>query len=151
MAAPLPAPEPPPAIAPPAAPRAAPATAPIAPSLTVSIVLSRWPACVAAYWLHALIAVCVGTPGAAGAGELATRDAGALELASATFLSLSLPDQLATTRPVASAVTITRAMPMAVSFHGLFQLPSAMSVSFSRRPVICRAVLETPGRVSQPE
>src|SRR5216684_658696 len=126
MAAPLPAPEPPPAIAPPAAPRAAPATAPIAPSLIVSTVLSLCPDCVAAYWLHAAIADWVGTADAGGVSDPATREAGRLEVVSATFLSLSLPDQLATTRPVASAVTITRPIPMAVSFQGLFQPLSAM-------------------------
>src|SRR5712692_1984562 len=139
MAAPFPAPEPPPAMAPPAAPRAAPATAPMAPSLIVSTVLFRCPACVAAYWLHALIAVWVGTAGARGASELATGDSGRLELVSVTFLSLSLPDQLATTSPVASAVTITRAMPMAVSFHGLFQPLSAM---LALLPVDCPAICQ---------
>src|SRR5437660_5821433 len=152
MAAPLPAPEPPPAMAPPAAPRAAPATAPMAPSLIVSTVLFRCPACVAAYWLHALIAVWVGTARVAGAGELATRGAGLLEAVSATFLSLSLPDQLATTRPVASAVTITRAMPMAVSFHGFFQPPP--SAMLALLPVDCPAVYQPRrkclGEASQP-
>src|SRR2546425_12072261 len=64
MAAPLPAPLPPPAIAPPAAPTAAPTTAPIAPSLTTSIVLSFEPVSLAAYLLHALIALWLGAAGA---------------------------------------------------------------------------------------
>src|SRR6266702_185860 len=65
-----------------------------------------------------------GAAGAAGAGELlATRDGGRLEgvASDECWRSLLLPDQLATTRPVASAVATTRAIPMAVSFHGLFQ------------------------------
>src|SRR2546428_13141747 len=64
MAAPLPAPLPPPAIAPPAAPTAAPTTAPIAPSLTTSIVLSFEPVSLAAYLLHASIALWLGAAGA---------------------------------------------------------------------------------------
>src|SRR3989442_6540934 len=60
MPPPFPAPFPPPAIAPPAAPPAAPTTAPIAPSLTTSIVLSFEPVSLAAYLLHALIALWLG-------------------------------------------------------------------------------------------
>src|SRR3989442_4290369 len=64
MPPPFPAPFPPPAIAPPAAPTAAPTTAPIAPSLTTSIVLSFEPVSLAAYLLHALIALWLGAAGA---------------------------------------------------------------------------------------
>src|SRR6266542_5895312 len=62
------------------------------------------------------------------AGALATRDGARTEavLSAVFLLSASLPDQFATTRPVASAVATTRPMPMAVSFHGLFQLRSVM-------------------------
>src|SRR5262245_37147754 len=122
MAAPLPAPEPPPAIAPPAAPTTAPATAPMAPSFTVSMVLSRLGTREAACWLHAAMTDCVGTDGdddavAALRGVVRTDDVASAAL----LLSEPLPDKLATTSPVASAVTTTRAMATAVSFQGLFQ------------------------------
>src|SRR5262252_3781194 len=113
MAAPLPAPEPPPAIAPPAAPTTAPATAPRAPFFTVSMVLSRLGTREAACSLHAAMTDCVGTDG----------DDAAL---AAVLLLGSFADRLATTSPVAIAVTTTRAMPIAVSFQGLFQPPLLM-------------------------
>src|SRR5215510_7434621 len=131
MAAPLPAPEPPPAIAPPAAPTTAPATAPMAPSFTVSMVLSRLGTREAACWLHAAMTGCVGTAGVAdGDDDAVAALRGAVrtdDVVSAAFLlSESLPDRLATTSPVASAVAMTRAMPTAVSFQGLFQPPLLM-------------------------
>src|SRR5262244_3562889 len=127
MAAPLPAPEPPPAIAPPAAPTTAPATAPRAPFFTVSMVLSRFGTREAACWLHAAMTDCVGTDGDDDAvaplrGAARTDDV----VSAALLLPESLPDRLATTSPVASAVTTTRAMPTAVSFQGLFQPPLLM-------------------------
>src|SRR2546426_6101494 len=97
MAAPLPAPLPPPAIAPPAAPTAAPTTAPIAPSLTTSIVLSFEPVSLAAYLLHALIALWLGA-----AGAPPPRAGGACRTPRCPLFSLGArapPGQLATTRP----------------------------------------------------
>jgi hypothetical protein len=112
---------------PPAAPTAAPATVLIAPAMTVSLVFSRWPARAAADWLHVSIADCVGTPAAVGAaGKVARGGAARPGLTSTTFLSLSLPLQFATMRPVTSTLAITRAIPMAVSFHGFFQLSFVM-------------------------
>src|SRR5437879_3718040 len=122
MAAPLPAPLPPPAIAPPAAPTAAPTTAPIAPSLTTSIVLSFEPVSLAAYLLHALIALWLGA-----AGALATRAGVACCTVCCAFCSWaarSPPVQFATTRPVTRAVAITTAMPIVVTFHGFIVYPS---------------------------
>src|SRR2546421_13044289 len=97
MPAPLRAPFPPPAIAPPAAPTAAPTTAPIAPSLTTSIVLSFEPVSLAAYLLHASIALWLGA-----AGALATRAGGACLPFCCVFFSRRArapPAQFATTTP----------------------------------------------------
>jgi hypothetical protein len=61
-----------------------------------------------------------GAPAAAGDGTAA----GAVRpepTSTVAVLSLSLPFQFATTRPVASAVAATRQSPMLVSFYGLFQ------------------------------
>src|SRR5215472_13926745 len=73
---------------------------------------------------------CVGTAGV-GAGDDAAvvvrGDVRADEVTSAAFWrSAPLPDQLATTRPVANAVIVTSAMPTAISFQGLFQPPLFM-------------------------
>src|SRR3989304_2174438 len=59
-------------------------------------------------------------------GEVARRGAARPGLTSTTFLSPSLALQFATTRPVTSTVAITRAIPIAVSFHGFFQLSFVM-------------------------
>src|SRR5262245_20319782 len=116
MAAPLPAPEPPSAIAPPAAPSTAPAAAPMAPSFTVSKVLSRLGTREAACWLHVAMTDWVGPDGDDDAGATVRGAVRTDDVVSAAFLlSESLPDRLATTSPVASAVTTTRAMPTAVS------------------------------------
>src|SRR5215813_12004862 len=73
---------------------------------------------------------CVGTAGVGGgddAAVLVRGDVRAGEVTSAVFwLSVPLPDRLATTRLVANAVIATSAMPTAISFQGLFQPPSFM-------------------------
>ncbi|PYM29758.1 MAG: hypothetical protein DMD80_06095 [Candidatus Rokuibacteriota bacterium] len=133
MAAPLPAPLPPPAIAPPAAPTAAPTTAPIAPSLTTSIVLSFEPVSLAAYLLHASIALWLGA-----AGALATRAGVACCTFCCVFCSCaarSPPVQFATTRPVTRAVAITTAMPIVVTFHGFIRLSLPGPVGYLRLPL----------------
>src|SRR6266403_1552856 len=126
MAAPLPAPLPPPAIAPPAAPTAAPTTAPIAPSFTTSIVLSFEPAALAAYVLHAAIALGLGA-----AGMLATRTGVACATFCCAFCSCAARSpavQFATTRPVTRAVAITTAMAIAVNFQGFIVCPSGLGM-----------------------
>src|SRR5713226_1721945 len=73
---------------------------------------------------------CEATPDAvrrdgAGTADSERRAAGVVDgpvrTGSATLRSVLEPDHWATTSPVTSAVTTTRAIPMAVSFHGLFQ------------------------------
>src|SRR5438132_889242 len=128
MAAPLPAPLPPPAIAPPAAPTAAPTTAPIAPSFTTSIVLSFEPASLAAYLLHAAIALWLGA-----AGMLATRTGVACATFCCAFCSCAARSpavQFATTRPVTRAVAITTAMAIAVNFQGFIVSPSGLGMRY---------------------
>src|SRR5574337_1505082 len=90
MAAPFPAPLPPLAIAPPAAPPPAPRTPPTAASFSNSAVLS--PEADLAYWLHASMSEAVGVTATCRTDPPAD-------------LAGSLPVQLATTRPVTSAVT----------------------------------------------
>src|SRR5262245_39850028 len=149
MAAPLPAPRPPPAMAPAAAPTAAPARAPTPASFSVSTVLSRELTCFSACSLHASMADRVGTTAAggglagravwgtgAGVCTAASFDAGAPVSGVAVFLLTSGPYQLATTRPVITAVAITRAIPIAVTFQG-FQLCCDMAAP-ARRVVRAR-------------
>src|SRR2546426_6224824 len=120
MAAPLPAPLPPPAIAPPAAPTAAPTTAPIAPSLTTSIVLSFEPVSLAAYLLHALIALWLGA-----AGALATRAGGARCPVCCAFFSWAArapPVPFATARPGPEGGAVTPPPPLVPTFPWFYLL-----------------------------
>src|SRR5262249_54882827 len=101
-----------------------------------SPVLSRAPDCWAAYWLHSSIAACIVGRLAGAAVARGTEACGcepwrdvagdaagdcAIFLSSArrsSALSADVRVQLATTRPVTTAVAMMRAMPIAVSFQG---------------------------------
>src|SRR5712692_606166 len=104
-------------MAPPAAPTAAPTTAPTAASFATSAVLSRSPVCEAAYRLQASTAACGGI-----VDGWATRGAGGLAVPLLTASLVSSPTRLATTSPVTSAVAMSNAIAIAVTFHGS-QLP----------------------------
>src|SRR3989442_4583791 len=114
MPPPFPAPFPPPAIAPPAAPPAAPTTAPIAPSLTTSIVLSFEPVSLAAYLLHALIALWLGAAGAPAPPAGGGRSPPCCPFCSSA--ARSPPGHFAATRAGTRPGAVTTPLPSVVAF-----------------------------------
>ena len=139
---------------PPAAPIAAPTSAATALSFTTSSVSSFVDGAAAAMRLHSAITAGEGTAGTtgptcpaapAGAAGAVRGDADGSTVAAGVFddgagvvcadpRSLDVPVRFATTRPATTAVTITSARPIAVTFQG-FQLPSFIACSLTAKVV----------------